>query len=210
MLASSDVCPACASEMLSAFYAGIKDGSASLTSPDSDPEEAAAYFRSLLPLCRHARITRIADLTGLDRIGLPIIQAIRPAALSEVTSLGRGMSKASAAVGAIMESLERFYAEAILPPVSSCRPQKGWGSALNLSMVSAFMLPAQIGMTTRSPGSWALIWQQALPRPFRLNSCIRSTPIRHHRVTASFCAARQALHATGQTSAPCGTDSWSA
>ncbi|GAA3081928.1 YcaO-like family protein [Rhizobium viscosum] len=102
--------------MLSAFYAGIKDGSASLTSPESDPEDAEAYFRSLLPLCRRARITRIADLTGLDRIGLPIIQAIRPAALSEVTSLGRGMSKVSAAIGAIMESLERFYAEAIPAP----------------------------------------------------------------------------------------------
>lgn len=113
MLASSDVCPAHANEMLSAFYTGIKDGSVYLSSPESDPEDAEAYFRSLLPLCRRARITRIADLTGLDRIGLPIIQAIRPAALSEVTSLGRGMSKASAAIGAIMESLERFYAEAI-------------------------------------------------------------------------------------------------
>ncbi|WP_244430639.1 YcaO-like family protein [Rhizobium sp. CF142] len=85
----------------------------SLMFSESDPEVADAYFRSLLPLCRRARITRIADLTGLDRIGLPIIQAIRPAALSEVTSLGRGMCRTSAAIGAIMESLERFYAEAI-------------------------------------------------------------------------------------------------
>lgn len=113
MLASSDDCSTDVSEMLSAFYAGIKDGNASLVSPEPDPGDAEAYFRSLLPLCRRARITRIADLTGLDRIGLPIIQAIRPAALSEVTSLGRGMSRASAAIGAIMESLERFYAEAI-------------------------------------------------------------------------------------------------
>lgn len=116
MLASSDVCPAGVSEMLSAFYAGIRDGSLSLISPESDPEVAEAYFRSLLPLCRRVRITRIADLTGLDRIGLPIIQAVRPAALSEVTSLGRGMCKAAAAIGAIMESLERFYAEAIPGP----------------------------------------------------------------------------------------------
>lgn len=113
MLASSDICPAGVSEMLSAFYAGIRDGNMSPTSAGSDPEDAEAYFRSLLPLCRRARITRIADLTGLDRIGLPVIQAIRPAALSEVTSLGRGLSKAPAAIGAIMESLERYYAEAI-------------------------------------------------------------------------------------------------
>ncbi len=113
MLASSNDCPAGVSEMLSAFYADIRDGNTSLASPEPDPGDAEVYFRSLLPLCRQARITRIADLTGLDRIGLPIIQAIRPAALSEVTSLGRGMFRTSAAIGAIMESLERFYAEAI-------------------------------------------------------------------------------------------------
>ncbi|WEX86333.1 YcaO-like family protein [Sinorhizobium garamanticum] len=70
-------------------------------------------FRTVLPICRQARITRVADLTGLDRIGFPVVQAIRPAALSEVTSLGRGLSMTEAAVGAIMESLERFFAESI-------------------------------------------------------------------------------------------------
>nr|WP_237371272.1 YcaO-like family protein [Rhizobium sp. SL42] len=70
-------------------------------------------MRKILPLCRRARITRLGDLTGLDRIGLPVVQTVRPAALSEVTSLGRGLWMAGAAVGAIMESLERFYAEAI-------------------------------------------------------------------------------------------------
>lgn len=70
-------------------------------------------FHAITPLCRRARITRLGDLTGLDRIGLPVVQAVRPGALSEVTSLGRGLSIVEAAVGAIMESLERFYAESI-------------------------------------------------------------------------------------------------
>ncbi len=70
-------------------------------------------FLGLVPLCRRARITRIGDLTGLDRIGLPVVQAVRPGALSEVTALGRGISKAEAAVGAVMEALERYFAEAI-------------------------------------------------------------------------------------------------
>ncbi len=79
------------------------------------PEVDDRCLRTILPLCRRARITRLGDLTGLDRIGLPVVQSVRPAALSEVTSLGRGLATASAAVGAIMESLERFYAEAIPP-----------------------------------------------------------------------------------------------
>ncbi|MEZ2131026.1 MULTISPECIES: YcaO-like family protein [unclassified Sinorhizobium] len=78
-------------------------------------EHADQTFRAILPLARRARITRLADLTGLDRIGLPVAQAVRPGAQSEVTSLGRGFSPTEAAIGAIMESLERFYAESIPP-----------------------------------------------------------------------------------------------
>nr|WP_246764514.1 YcaO-like family protein [Rhizobium leguminosarum] len=113
MLASSEISSEDEREMLSAFYADIMNGNMSLVLPEPDPGDAETYFRSLLPLCRRARITRVADLTGLDRIGFPVVQAIRPAALSEVTSLGRGTSMASAAIGAIMESFERLYAEAI-------------------------------------------------------------------------------------------------
>jgi thiazole/oxazole-forming peptide maturase SagD family component len=77
------------------------------------PEQAERSLRAVLPLCRQARITRLGDLTGLDRIGLPVVQAVRPAALSEVTSLGRGFSKAEAALGAVMEALERYFGETI-------------------------------------------------------------------------------------------------
>lgn len=79
------------------------------------PDDVGQTFRKILPLCRKASITRLADITGLDRIGLPAVQAVRPAALSEVTSLGRGLSRSEAAIGAVMESLERYYAERIPP-----------------------------------------------------------------------------------------------
>ncbi|MCZ4092236.1 YcaO-like family protein [Ensifer psoraleae] len=100
---------------LSGFRDAIRSGLRNPFSAPTGPEEVELRLRTMLPLCRRARITRVADLTGLDRIGLPVVQAVRPAALSEVTSLGRGLSLAEAAVGAIMESLERFYAESITP-----------------------------------------------------------------------------------------------
>ncbi|CDM62956.1 MULTISPECIES: YcaO-like family protein [Rhizobium] len=81
-------------------------------------DDPGIYLRELLPICRHAGITRIADLTGLDRLALPAVQTIRPSALSEVTSLGRGRSIPHAAIGAIMEALERYYAE-LLPAKSA-------------------------------------------------------------------------------------------
>lgn len=100
-------------EGLSAFHREIVSGLSRPWSEGREPEEAEERLRKIMPLCRRARITRLADLTGLDRVGLPVVQAIRPAALSEVTSLGRGFAMTEATVGAIMESLERYFAEAI-------------------------------------------------------------------------------------------------
>ncbi|WP_164924389.1 YcaO-like family protein [Sinorhizobium fredii] len=100
-------------EGLADFHTAIFSDLRAFLSITSNPEETKRRFQALLPLCRRARITRIGDLTGLDRLGLPVVQAVRPAALSEVTSLGRGLTTAEASMGAIMESLERYYAEAI-------------------------------------------------------------------------------------------------
>lgn len=58
-------------------------------------------------------ITRLGDLTGLDRIGIPVVQAVRPLALSNAVSQGKGPDLASAAVSAIMEAAEQFFAERV-------------------------------------------------------------------------------------------------
>jgi YcaO-like protein with predicted kinase domain len=74
------------------------------------PSEA---FNLLLPLIRSMGITRLADLTGLDRIGLPVVQAVRPMSLSNAVSQGKGVDLCAAAVSAIFESAETFCAERI-------------------------------------------------------------------------------------------------
>jgi ribosomal protein S12 methylthiotransferase accessory factor len=86
----------------------------SLRSDSRVPEEPDAlnqFFSKVWPVARRAGVTRLGDISGLDRLGLPVVQAVRPGALSEATSLGRGFRPVEAAVGALMESLERFYAE---------------------------------------------------------------------------------------------------
>jgi ribosomal protein S12 methylthiotransferase accessory factor len=79
----------------------------------TEPKNTEHLFRSIASICGRVNITRVGDVTGLDRIGLPVVQAVRPDAMSEVTSLGRGKSLAEAAVGALMEALERFFSETI-------------------------------------------------------------------------------------------------
>jgi ribosomal protein S12 methylthiotransferase accessory factor len=98
-------------KLLGEFAAEVSSHLSSSLSKDDTKVDPDTYLRRLLPICRQAGITRIADVTGLDRLRLPVAQTVRPAALSEVTSLGRGRSIAQAAIGAIMEALERYYAE---------------------------------------------------------------------------------------------------
>ncbi|WP_300061578.1 YcaO-like family protein [uncultured Roseobacter sp.] len=62
-------------------------------------------------------ITRLANVTGLDRVGLPVVIAIRPNARSIAVSQGKGMSLAHAKASALMESIEIWHAEHIDRPL---------------------------------------------------------------------------------------------
>jgi len=58
-------------------------------------------------------ITRIADITGLDVLGIPVYNSVRPTAADgnlTVTS-GKGMTSLAARTSAIMEAIERYYGE---------------------------------------------------------------------------------------------------
>ncbi|MEM9593403.1 MAG: YcaO-like family protein [Acidobacteriota bacterium] len=56
-------------------------------------------------------ISRISDLTPLDRLGLPVYSVTTPLARDLTTHLGKGMDDAAARVSALMEAVERVSAE---------------------------------------------------------------------------------------------------
>lgn len=56
-------------------------------------------------------ITRVANITGLDDIGIPVYIAIRPNSKSLSVAQGKGISHELAKLSAIMESIEVWYAE---------------------------------------------------------------------------------------------------
>jgi ribosomal protein S12 methylthiotransferase accessory factor len=68
---------------------------------------------ALLPRVTDLDITRIADLTGLDRLGVPVVQVVRPTSLSNCVSQGKGDTMSDAALSAILECAEAFFAEKI-------------------------------------------------------------------------------------------------
>jgi ribosomal protein S12 methylthiotransferase accessory factor len=72
------------------------------------PEETLARISTHLPSCG---ITRCADVTHLDTIGIPVYCAIRPTAAVLQVSNGKGLTHASAKVSALMEGIEFFHCE---------------------------------------------------------------------------------------------------
>jgi ribosomal protein S12 methylthiotransferase accessory factor len=78
------------------------------------PEETLARVRPLLP---DMGITRIADVTGLDAIGVPVVMVCRPNSRSLSVSQGKGLTLAAARASGVMESIELFHAEHILQPL---------------------------------------------------------------------------------------------
>jgi ribosomal protein S12 methylthiotransferase accessory factor len=65
----------------------------------------------ITPLLAKMGITRAADITGLDRLGIPTWCAIRPGARQVQVANGKGLSHAAAKVSALMEAIEHWHAE---------------------------------------------------------------------------------------------------
>src|SRR5512137_576024 len=74
------------------------------------PEETLKRADAKLPA---AGITRVADITNLDRVGIPVFSSIRPMADKGAISVynGKGASPVEARVSAMMEGVERYSSE---------------------------------------------------------------------------------------------------
>lgn len=74
------------------------------------PERTIANVEGKL---RRAGVTRIAEITHLDRLGIPVYSAIRPGAAEGSVSIyaGKGATKSQAKASAMMEAFERYSAE---------------------------------------------------------------------------------------------------
>jgi YcaO-like protein with predicted kinase domain len=78
------------------------------------PEETLKQIQRFFPVMG---ITRVADVTGLDTIGIPVVLAYRPNSRSLVVSQGKGLDLAAAKASAVMESVEAYMAERIVRPL---------------------------------------------------------------------------------------------
>lgn len=61
-------------------------------------------------------ITRLANVTGLDHVGIPVVMACRPNSRSVSVSQGKGLTLDAAKASALMESVETWHAENVELP----------------------------------------------------------------------------------------------
>ena len=140
----------------------------------------AATWRRFAPCATRAGITRIAELTGLDTIGIPVFAAIRPMARSLSTQQGKGTTALAAKVSALMESLETWSAEHLALPVI-----RGSWRALRDRAVDVRALPRPRGRLDRDARwRWVEGWDLAGNRPVlvpeqavTLDTTFRTPPI---------------------------------
>lgn len=78
------------------------------------PRETIDRVMPLLPVFG---ITRVANVTGLDTIGIPVVMVTRPNARSVSVSQGKGASLDAAKASGLMEAIEIHHAEHILAPL---------------------------------------------------------------------------------------------
>ena len=109
------------------------------------PYRAEGAHRAIARIRPHwARmgITRVANVTGLDRIGIPVVMVCRPNARSLAVSQGKGVDLESATASGLMEAAELYHAEHIERPLKL-------GSMAELSRSHRF---AEIGRLPRISG----------------------------------------------------------
>ena len=105
---------------VSAFLHGRMDGDpgvkVSLTgSHRTLPPETTV--ERIQPLVGAMGITRCANVTDLDRVGIPVTMVVRPNSRSIAVSQGKGLTLASAKASGLMEAIETYHAERITKPL---------------------------------------------------------------------------------------------
>jgi YcaO-like protein with predicted kinase domain len=79
-----------------------------------DPATTLARVR---PYLAGMGITRIANVTGLDRIGVPVVMVCRPNSRSLAVSQGKGLTLDAAKASGVMEAIELYHGERIERPL---------------------------------------------------------------------------------------------
>ncbi|WP_328868638.1 YcaO-like family protein [Streptomyces sp. NBC_00287] len=112
------------------------------------PEETWETIRPLLP---SYGITRVADVTGLDDLGIPVTMAVRPLARTLSVAQGKGTTLVAARVSGAMEAIEAWHGERAVPKPEFRAPADHLGLPYPVTVLEAH--PGSL-VTSRTVLEW--------------------------------------------------------
>lgn len=115
------------------------------------PEETLARVR---PYLARAGITRLADITGLDCLGIPVTLAVRPNGRVLSVSCGKGITLPAALTSAAMESIELQHAEVEWAPPTVRRSYR----EMSAEHVVAAVADLPVAKAAPFPLDWPYRW----------------------------------------------------
>ena len=133
-------------------------------------------------------MTRLAELTHLDRLGLPVWQAVRPMSRALSVHQGKGATIADAQLGALLEAVESHSAESFETEGPICRLDRLPDGA-RAPIISDFAADRNLPPSTREDHRWVaaenLVSSRAFYLPFDLVSLdfTRAVPSRFDRAS---------------------------
>lgn len=89
---------------------GYVRGTHRLCSPAETVARVSPYLRVM-------GITRVANVTGLDTVGIPVVMVSRPNSRGVAVSQGKGLDLDAAKASGLMEAIEAYHAEHITLPL---------------------------------------------------------------------------------------------
>jgi YcaO-like protein with predicted kinase domain len=118
------------------------------------PAETVERIR---PRFKDLGLTRLANITGLDRIGVPTVLSIRPNSALLSADAGKGFTVEAATASAVMECVERFHGETAQLQETRCSYER---MSETCEMIAIDRLPLARGahFSARQPVSWTLGW----------------------------------------------------
>jgi ribosomal protein S12 methylthiotransferase accessory factor len=120
-------------------------------------------------------ITRVSDLTPLDRLKLPVYAATTPLARDLTTHLGKGLDHASAQLSAMMEAVERVSAERPERPIRR-ESFTAFGKSVEAVDPTVFDLPDDTQFRKDQPISWIEGWDLVQQKPVWIPVDLAITP----------------------------------
>lgn len=148
---------------------------------------------ALLPRMWDFGITRLADVTGLDFIGMPVYMAVRPNSRSLAVSQGKGFDRAAAKASALMESVEGWHAERADLPIR----YESYAALRRVSpVVDITRLPLRLGakLDFYTPMMWVTGYDLITARQMWLPyECISLNFVKRNRLGNTFPASSNGL-----------------